>query len=83
MCQMFESFHEQQSKSQFFVYNFTLLKFQRHITRIIKIFSQKSGGGFRFFFFWFFGRGFYKFLFHFKYIFLHYVDQLHAFTEAI
>lgn len=76
MCQMFESFHEQQSKSQFFVYNFMLLNFQRHITRIIKIFSQKIWGeGF--------GVFFYEFLFHFKYIFFHYVDQLHAFTEAI
>lgn len=46
-------------------------------------FSHKKAGGVSFFFFWFFGRGFYKFLFHFKYIFLHYVDQLHAFTEAI
>lgn len=46
MCQMFESFHEQQSKSLFFVYNFTLLKFQCHITRIIKIFSQKIWGVF-------------------------------------
>lgn len=26
---------------------------------------------------------FYEFLFHFEYIFLHYVNQLHAFTEAI
>lgn len=42
-----------------------------------KIFSQKIWGVFGCFFF------FYEFLFHFKYIFLHYVDQLHAFTKAI
>lgn len=41
-------------------------------------FSHKKSGGFLVVCCFF-----YEFLFHFKYIFLHYVDQLHAFTEAI